>query len=383
MERTRFFRRPVVWIILVILGAVVLSQLFTAGPSYHRVDTSVALDQLHTAKINKVVFQDKEQTLQLDLAQKTKFGKTETNKIEAQFPYQAGDQIWNEVLDAKANNRVTGPADAKVSSDSIWVSLLVNLLPIALLVLLLLFFMSQMQGGGSRVLNFGKSKAKMITKDTPKTTFADVAGAEEAVEELYEIKDFLQNPAKYQALGAKIPKGVLLFGPPGTGKTLLARAVAGEAGVPFYSISGSDFVEMFVGVGASRVRDLFEQAKTNAPAIVFVDEIDAVGRHRGAGMGGGHDEREQTLNQLLVEMDGFDTKGGVILIAATNRPDILDPALLRRAGSTGRSRWTPPTWRAARQSCGCTPRASRSRPTSTSTRWPVARRASAAPTWPT
>ena len=189
--------------------------------------------------------------------------------------------------------------------------------------------MSQMQGGGSRVLNFGKSKAKMITKDTPKTTFADVAGADEAVEELHEIKDFLQNPAKYQALGAKIPKGVLLFGPPGTGKTLLARAVAGEAGVPFYSISGSDFVEMFVGVGASRVRDLFEQAKANAPAIVFVDEIDAVGRHRGAGMGGGHDEREQTLNQLLVEMDGFDTKGGVILIAATNRPDILDPALLR------------------------------------------------------
>jgi cell division protease FtsH len=189
--------------------------------------------------------------------------------------------------------------------------------------------MSQMQGGGSRVLNFRKSKAKMITKDMPKTTFADVAGCDEAVEELHEIKDFLQNPAKYQALGAKIPKGVLLFGQPGTGKTLLARAVAGEAGVPFYSISGSDFVEMFVGVGASRVRDLFEQAKANAPAIVFVDEIDAVGRHRGAGLGGGHDEREQTLNQLLVEMDGFDTKGGVILIAATNRPDILDPALLR------------------------------------------------------
>jgi cell division protease FtsH len=179
------------------------------------------------------------------------------------------------------------------------------------------------------VLNFGKSKAKLISKDTPKTTFADVAGCDEAIEELHEIKDFLQNPAKYQALGAKIPKGVLLYGPPGTGKTLLARAVAGEAGVPFYSISGSDFVEMFVGVGASRVRDLFEQAKANAPAIVFVDEIDAVGRHRGAGLGGGHDEREQTLNQLLVEMDGFDVKGGVILIAATNRPDILDPALLR------------------------------------------------------
>jgi cell division protease FtsH len=186
-----------------------------------------------------------------------------------------------------------------------------------------------MQGGGSRVMNFGKSKAKMVSKDTPKTTFADVAGADEAVEELEEIKEFLENPAKFQAIGAKIPKGVLLYGPPGTGKTLLARAVAGEAGVPFYSISGSDFVEMFVGVGASRVRDLFEQAKANAPAIVFVDEIDAVGRHRGAGMGGGHDEREQTLNQLLVEMDGFDVKGGVILIAATNRPDILDPALLR------------------------------------------------------
>ena len=186
-----------------------------------------------------------------------------------------------------------------------------------------------MQGGGSRVMNFGKSKAKLVSKDTPKTTFADVAGADEAIEELQEIKEFLANPAKFQAIGAKIPKGVLLYGPPGTGKTLLARAVAGEAGVPFYSISGSDFVEMFVGVGASRVRDLFEQAKTNAPAIIFVDEIDAVGRHRGAGLGGGHDEREQTLNQLLVEMDGFDVKGGVILIAATNRPDILDPALLR------------------------------------------------------
>jgi cell division protease FtsH len=186
-----------------------------------------------------------------------------------------------------------------------------------------------MQGGGSRVMNFGKSRAKLMTKDTPKTTFADVAGADEAIEELQEIKEFLQNPAKFQAIGAKIPKGVLLYGPPGTGKTLLARAVAGEAGVPFYSISGSDFVEMFVGVGASRVRDLFEQAKQNAPAIVFVDEIDAVGRHRGAGLGGGHDEREQTLNQMLVELDGFDTKGGVIVIAATNRPDILDPALLR------------------------------------------------------
>ncbi|MDQ3612149.1 MAG: ATP-dependent zinc metalloprotease FtsH, partial [Actinomycetota bacterium] len=202
-------------------------------------------------------------------------------------------------------------------------------LPILLILGLLFYFMTQMQGGGSRVMQFGKSKAKMVSKDSPKTTFADVAGADEAVEELHEIKEFLQEPAKFQAVGAKIPKGVLLYGPPGTGKTLLARAVAGEAGVPFYSISGSDFVEMFVGVGASRVRDLFEQAKANAPAIIFIDEIDAVGRHRGAGMGGGHDEREQTLNQMLVEMDGFDVKGGVILIAATNRPDILDPALLR------------------------------------------------------
>ena len=190
--------------------------------------------------------------------------------------------------------------------------------------------MNQVQGGGGRgIMQFAKSKAKLITKDMPKTTFSDVAGCEEAIEELGEIKEFLQEPAKFQAVGAKIPKGVLLYGPPGTGKTLLARAVAGEAGVPFYSISGSDFVEMFVGVGASRVRDLFEQAKENAPAIVFIDEIDAVGRHRGAGMGGGHDEREQTLNQLLVEMDGFDVRGGVILIAATNRPDVLDPALLR------------------------------------------------------
>ena len=330
MERTRFFRRPVVWIILVIAGAIALSSLFTNGPSYHKVDTSVLEQQLNvTGGIEKATLQDKEQTVQLDLAQPAKFGDTTTDKIQAQFPANVSQQIFNEANDAKEAGRITGPVNTTVSSDSVLLTLLVNLLPIVLLVVLLLFFMSQMQGGGSRVLNFGKSKAKMITKDTPKTTFADVAGADEAVEELREIKDFLQNPAKYQALGAKIPKGVLLFGQPGTGKTLLARAVAGEAGVPFYSISGSDFVEMFVGVGASRVRDLFEQAKANAPAIVFVDEIDAVGRHRGAGMGGGHDEREQTLNQLLVEMDGFDTKGGVILIAATNRPDILDPALLR------------------------------------------------------
>src|SRR5690349_11654990 len=329
MERTRFFRRPVVWIILVIIGAIALSSIFTNGPSYQRVDTSVVLERLNQPGIKKVIQEDKEQTLQLELATPERFDGKTTDKIETQYPYELTDEVWNDVQEAKTAGRITGTLDATVSGDSILLSLLVNLLPIAILVILLLLFMSQMQGGGSRVLNFGKSKAKMLTKDMPKTTFADVAGADEAVEELQEIKDFLQNPAKYQALGAKIPKGVLLFGQPGTGKTLLARAVAGEAGVPFYSISGSDFVEMFVGVGASRVRDLFEQAKANAPAIVFVDEIDAVGRHRGAGMGGGHDEREQTLNQLLVEMDGFDVKTNVILIAATNRPDILDPALLR------------------------------------------------------
>jgi cell division protease FtsH len=219
--------------------------------------------------------------------------------------------------------------NVKVAKPSFLGQLLITLLPILFIVILFFFLMNQVQGGGGRVMQFAKSKAKLISKDMPKTTFADVAGCQEAIEELGEIKEFLQEPAKFQAVGAKIPKGVLLYGPPGTGKTLLARAVAGEAGVPFYSISGSDFVEMFVGVGASRVRDLFEQAKENAPAIVFIDEIDAVGRHRGAGMGGGHDEREQTLNQLLVEMDGFDVRGGVILIAATNRPDILDPALLR------------------------------------------------------
>ena len=201
--------------------------------------------------------------------------------------------------------------------------------PILIFIGFWIFLMNQVQGGGSKVMSFGKSRAKRMSVDSPKITFRDVAGADEAVEELHEIKEFLENPKKFQALGARIPKGVLLYGPPGTGKTLLARAVAGEAGVPFFSISGSDFVEMFVGVGASRVRDLFEQAKQNSPCIIFMDEIDAVGRHRGAGMGGGHDEREQTLNQLLVEMDGFEAKDNIIMIAATNRPDILDPALLR------------------------------------------------------
>jgi cell division protease FtsH len=219
--------------------------------------------------------------------------------------------------------------DGAKTGGSPWWSALITILPFLLFFVFWIFLMNQMQGGGSKVMSFGKSRAKRMSVDSPKITFKDVAGVDEAVEELQEIKEFLENPKKFQALGARIPKGVLLFGPPGTGKTLLARAVAGEAGVPFFSISGSDFVEMFVGVGASRVRDLFEQAKQNSPCIIFMDEIDAVGRHRGAGMGGGHDEREQTLNQLLVEMDGFEMKDNVILIAATNRPDILDPALLR------------------------------------------------------
>ncbi|PLS76744.1 MAG: cell division protein FtsH, partial [Actinobacteria bacterium] len=248
---------------------------------------------------------------------------TDGSKYEAKFPAEYADELTTRLLGANVD------VGSKDSKENIWVSLLLNFLPILLLFGGFLFIINSMQGGGSKVMQFGKAKARLVSKDEPKVTFADVAGADEAIAELMEIKDFLESPAKFQSIGAKIPKGVLLYGPPGTGKTLLAKAVAGEAGVPFFSISGSDFVEMFVGVGASRVRDLFQQAKANPPAIIFMDEIDAVGRHRGAGMGGGHDEREQTLNQLLVEMDGFDTKAGVILLAATNRPDILDPALLR------------------------------------------------------
>jgi cell division protease FtsH len=235
---------------------------------------------------------------------------------------KAVDQILS-----KANQMKINVKEAEQTSG--WLTFLVQMIPFAIMFLLFFFLMSQMQGGGSRVMNFGKSKAKLYSEEKKKVTFKDVAGADEEKQELVEIVEFLKDPRKFSALGARIPKGVLLIGPPGTGKTLLARAVAGEAGVPFFSISGSDFVEMFVGVGASRVRDLFENAKKNAPCIIFIDEIDAVGRQRGAGLGGGHDEREQTLNQLLVEMDGFGANEGIIIIAATNRPDILDPALLR------------------------------------------------------
>jgi len=242
---------------------------------------------------------------------------------EFEYPYTSLTDVAGQLNEADIPFEVDPP------NNGFWFTLIGTLAPILLIILFFILFMSSMQGGGNRVMSFGKSRARRMTKDSPKVTFADVAGAEEAVQELTEIKEFLEAPQKFQKLGARIPKGALLVGPPGTGKTLLARAVAGEAGVPFFSISGSDFVEMFVGVGASRVRDLFEQAKQNSPCIIFMDEIDAVGRQRGAGLGGGHDEREQTLNQLLVEMDGFDSKSGIIMLAATNRPDILDPALLR------------------------------------------------------
>ncbi|HEY0168385.1 MAG TPA: ATP-dependent zinc metalloprotease FtsH [Jatrophihabitans sp.] len=321
MDRKRLARSPILWIAVAVILLFALPQMLAGESPYKSVKTSEALSQITSGNVKSATIHDKESRVELDL--KTPFaGK---NKISASYPSDYTQALTND-LRSKSEGATFA---TKQSKQSALVSILLSLLPILLIVGVLFFVMSNMQGGGSKVMSFGRSKAKLVSKDTPKTTFADVAGADEAIEELEEIKDFLSNPARYQAIGAKIPKGVLLYGPPGTGKTLLARAVAGEAGVPFYSISGSDFVEMFVGVGASRVRDLFEQAKSNAPAIVFVDEIDAVGRHRGAGMGGGHDEREQTLNQLLVEMDGFDVKGTVILIAATNRPDILDPALLR------------------------------------------------------
>ncbi len=322
MDVKRFFRGPIFWIVFALLVLFGGQALLSGTSSFERVDTSTVLKEIDDGKVQsaKVLGAD---TMEIQLTLKN------GDQIRSAFLNGQQGSITRALQDQTESGELPDGWTAENPRPSFFMSLLTSLLPFLLLFGLIFFFMSQVQGGGSRVMNFGKSKAKVVSKEAPKTTFADVAGADEAVEELYEIKDFLQEPLKFQNVGAKIPKGVLLYGPPGTGKTLLARAVAGEASVPFYSISGSDFVEMFVGVGASRVRDLFEQAKANAPAIVFVDEIDAVGRHRGAGLGGGHDEREQTLNQLLVEMDGFDPKTNVILIAATNRPDILDPALLR------------------------------------------------------
>ncbi len=325
MNGKKLLRGPLVWIFL-IMGLGLFWFSLGSDEGYERIDTSAAVQLISDEAVDSAKVTPDRVDLTLKEGQEFSSGEIEnTDRVQAYYVDARGEQIVNLLNEYEPENGFTDDP----AQQNWFVSLLLTVLPLLLILGLFLFLMVRMQGGGGRVMQFGKSKAKLATKDMPQVTFADVAGADEAVEELHEIKDFLTDPRRFLDVGAKIPKGVLLYGQPGTGKTLLARAVAGEAGVPFYSISGSDFVEMFVGVGASRVRDLFEQAKENAPAIIFVDEIDAVGRHRGAGMGGGHDEREQTLNQLLVEMDGFDVKTNVILIAATNRPDILDPALLR------------------------------------------------------
>jgi cell division protease FtsH len=315
----RFFRSAFFPLLVIVALAWLASQTLRGDNSKERdVTYSQVQDQVkaNPSQFESVLFDPKKHGITVKYKDDT--------RAKVNYPTDQSQEAFEQLLVAE-----NVPFDSKgTGSSAIWI-LLSTMLPFILLIGFWIFLMNQVQGGGSKVMSFGKSRAKRMTPDTPKIGFKDVAGADEAVEELHEIKEFLENPKKFQALGARIPKGVLLYGPPGTGKTLLARAVAGEAGVPFFSISGSDFVEMFVGVGASRVRDLFEQAKQASPCIIFMDEIDAVGRHRGAGLGGGHDEREQTLNQLLVEMDGFELKDNIILIAATNRPDILDPALLR------------------------------------------------------
>jgi cell division protease FtsH len=320
----RFFRSALFPLIVIVLLVYLASQTFMSEKPKEKVTYSQLRERVETnpASIAEIVANPTKQEMTVEF--KPTGGNEKGEKTKVAYPSPESLVGFERVLREK-----NVPFDSKAVGGSPWWSLLTSLLPFVLLFGFWIFLMNQVQGGGSKVMSFGKSRAKRMTPDSPKIGFKDVAGVDEAVEELHEIKEFLENPKKFQALGARIPKGVLLYGPPGTGKTLLARAVAGEAGVPFFSISGSDFVEMFVGVGASRVRDLFEQAKQAAPCIVFMDEIDAVGRHRGAGLGGGHDEREQTLNQLLVEMDGFELKDNIILIAATNRPDILDPALLR------------------------------------------------------
>ncbi len=318
----KLLRGPLLYLILAPL-IVLLGWSLLSGGDTREVPTQQGLELIADGKAKQAEIIDGDQRVNLTLTKADK--KTGTDQVFFYYVSQRGEDVVNAVNEADLKDGFT---DKVPQPNPLW-SLLGFLLPLLLIGLLIWWMLSSMQGGGRGVMQFGKSRAKLVSKETPQVTFADVAGADEAVEELHEIKDFLQDATRFQAVGARIPKGVLLYGPPGTGKTLLARAVAGEAGVPFYSISGSDFVEMFVGVGASRVRDLFKEAKANAPAIIFVDEIDAVGQRRGQGMGGGHDEREQTLNQLLVEMDGFDPKTNVIMIAATNRPDMLDPALLR------------------------------------------------------
>ncbi len=322
MNVKRLFRGPIIYIVLAAIAVWIVTSLVTSANGYKQVTTQEGLSLIKSGQVSSATIVDGDQRVDLTLSSSY---LNDGTRVQFYYVAQRGADV---VAAIDAANLPKGYNDT-VPQQSWWGSILSLVLPMVIIAALFWFMLSGMQGGGNRVMQFGKSRAKLVSKESPKVTFEDVAGVDEAVEELREVVDFLKEPQKFQAVGARIPKGVLLYGQPGTGKTLLARAVAGEAGVPFYSISGSDFVEMFVGVGASRVRDLFEQAKQNAPAIIFVDEIDAVGRHRGAGLGGGHDEREQTLNQLLVEMDGFDVKTNVILIAATNRPDILDPALLR------------------------------------------------------
>ena len=318
----KILRGPLFWIIVAIIAVTVFGQITNAANRYTEIKTSQALAAISQSQVESAVLVDKSQKIRLILSS----GNTIKGSTKVEASYVARQEPT--LVDALTANPPAKGWSVDVPKQSFLTTFFFTFGPILIIGFLFFLMMSQAQGG-NRVFSFGKSRAKLQNNDVPQNTFADVAGADEAIAELEEIKDFLADPGKYALLGAKIPKGVLLYGPPGTGKTLLARAVAGEAKVPFYSISGSDFVEMFVGVGAARVRDLFTQAKLHAPAIVFVDEIDAVGRQRGTGMGGGHDEREQTLNQLLVEMDGFEANGSVILIAATNRPDVLDPALLR------------------------------------------------------
>ncbi len=318
----KIFKGPLVYLILAPI-IVLLGWSLLSGAGVREVTTERGLEMLSNGDVKKAEIIDGDQRVNLTLEKADK--KTGATDVYFYYVMQRGTDVVAAVTDAKPKDGFT---DQVPQPNAFW-SLMSFILPLLLIGLFFWWILSSMQGGGNKVMQFGKSRAKLASKETPQVTFADVAGSDEAVEELHEIKDFLTDASRFQAVGARIPRGVLLYGPPGTGKTLLARAVAGEAGVPFYSISGSDFVEMFVGVGASRVRDLFKEAKANAPAIIFVDEIDAVGQRRGQGMGGGHDEREQTLNQLLVEMDGFDDRANVIMIAATNRPDMLDPALLR------------------------------------------------------
>jgi cell division protease FtsH len=327
MNVKKLARGPLLWILLPVVILLIGVNLFFRGGGVQTIDTSDGMSLLRGDTVEQAEITEGYQRVQLTLTEPFTDSSDTDRGERVQFYYVTPQA--DEVADLISSAEPEQGFNSVVPSTPWWSSFLTTFIFLALIIGVFWFVMSRMQGGNSKMMNFGKSKARQVNKENPDVTFADVAGADEAVEEMREIKDFLANPDRYQAVGAKIPKGVLLYGAPGTGKTLLAKAVAGEAGVPFFSISGSDFVEMFVGVGASRVRDLFEQAKTNAPAIIFVDEIDAVGRQRGAGLGGGHDEREQTLNQLLVEMDGFEKNASVIMIAATNRPDILDPALLR------------------------------------------------------